>query len=330
MKVTRKKTLRVQEVLEMLRTKSRSIEEICQRLKIVHDKASHRAILRDFEDLRAQGNDIEADNKRPQTYTLTREALPQLKADEALVTHIALRLLFHHTSNPPQSYRNALEKITPQMPIELQKIAQLSLPNNQGTDEKFSQFEKIANCWTQRRAITFEYLALSSTSQKDRRNNLEIYLVEISRSNFEIYVIGRRTNHPPYEVRTYLLSLMQGVTPLNEQYSIPEDFDPQAYLSNAWGVIGDRKPIIVRLKFNASVRRWLEHRRLPGVLRLESDDDNNLIMTIQTGVNNAGIPVELMPFIRGWGANVEILEPLFLRELWLKEARDVIEKFGGA
>lgn len=327
MKATQKKSLRVQEVRELLRSKSRTIEEICERLKVSYNKASHRAILRDLEDLRAQGNSINADNKRPQTYSLIREAPPILRPDEALAAHVALRLLFHHSSNPPQSYKNALEKILLTMPPEMQKIAQLSLPNNQGSDEKYFYFEKIARCWTERRVISFDYLAFSTTSQQPRKNELEIYFVEVSRSNFEIYVIGRRINHPPFEIRTFMLSLMKSITPLDRHYEIPLDFDPRAFLSDAWGVIGNRESMLVRLRFDASVRRWLENRRFPGVIHHQTDENGHYILTIQIGVNNKGEPQELMPFIRGWGAKVEVLEPQGLRQRWLEDAREVVRRY---
>ena len=169
---------------------------------------------------------------------------------------------------------------------------------------------------------------MNTRSNTSHRVELEVYFVEASRSNFELYVIGRRRNHEPYEVRTYMMRLMKNVTPLNDQYQIPNDFDPQKYLSNAWGVIGDRNPIIVRLEFNKSVKRWLE-RDFPGVLKREDAENGNLILTIQTGANNDSRPVELLAWIRGWGANVEVLEPQSLKDEWLAEAQALIEKFGG-
>lgn len=329
MKSTQKKSWRVQEVLRLLQSKERTIKEICYLLQIDYTPAAHRAILRDLNDLRDQGHEIEPNDKRPLQYKLLASPPPRLQPEEALAVHVALRLLYHHSNNPPRSYLNALEKITAMLPNELRHIARRSMPNNLGSEKKFWEFEKIANSWIERRRIRFNYLALNTTSNQVRQTELEVYFVEVSRSNFEIYVIGRRVNHPPFEVRTFLLSLMQGVTPLNQNYQIPEDFDPQVYLSNAWGVIGDRDPMLVRLRFDAGVKRWLQGRRFPGVLDMSDDEQGNLLVTIQTGKNSKGEPQELIPWIRGWGAKVEVLEPQGLREIWLNDARAVIEKFGG-
>jgi predicted DNA-binding transcriptional regulator YafY len=142
MKTTEKKTSRMLEVVNILKSKKRTLKELCFLLGIEYNPASHQALLRDFKDLRDKGHVIEADNKRPQHYELKSSPPPALRADEALAIHIALRLLYHHTKNPPRSYFNALEKITPQMPTELRHIAQMSLPTQSMNDEKLSQFEK--------------------------------------------------------------------------------------------------------------------------------------------------------------------------------------------
>jgi CRISPR-associated endonuclease/helicase Cas3 len=324
-----KKSNRLNAVLDLLQAKPRTYKELCLRLGLKYNANSIRTIQRDFEDLRADGCTIDTDDKRPATYTLTQQPPPILKADEALAIHIALRLLYHHTKNPPRSYLNALEKITPQMPPELRHIAQMALPSlDKNDDVKLWQFERIANCWTQQQTIVFDYLAFSSSSQKVRRNELEIYFIEVSRSNFEIYVIGRRVNFEPHVVRTFKLSQMRSITPLGRYYKIPEDFDPQSFLSNAWGVIGDSlDSMLVRLKFDPSVSRYVRDGRFPGMQSMFEDEDGSLVVTIKAGKNNHGEPQELMPFIRGWGALVQVLEPQEVRQKWLLEARAIVERY---
>jgi CRISPR-associated endonuclease/helicase Cas3 len=321
------KSKRLTEVLRLLREKDRTVEELCQRIFDKHDPLKHRTILRDIKDLTLQGHLIDDPSpERQPKYHLVSSPAPAMQPAEALAAHVALRLLYHHTPNPPNSYINALEKISNTMPEDLRNITGHSLRPAKNTDKKFGNFEPIANCWTKRHAIAFEYLAMTTRSNTAHRVELEVYFVEASRSNFELYVIGRRCNHEPYEVRTYMMRLMKNVTDLKIPYQIPDDFDPRKYLSNAWGVIGDRNPIVVRLEFNKSVKRWLE-RDFPGVQKREDTENGNLILTIQTGANNDGNPVELMSWIRGWGANVQILEPKNLRELWLNDAREVIRLY---
>lgn len=323
------KSNRLTEVARLLKEKDRTVEELCRRIFAEHNPVHHRKILRDIEDLKLQGYDItDPSPERQPVYHLNASPAPKMQPAEALAAHVALRLLYHHTPNPPQSYINALEKISNTMPEDLRNITRHALRPGKNGNQKFGNFEPIANCWTKRHAIAFDHLAMTSNSNTTHRVELEVYFVEASRSNFELYVIGRRRNHPPFEVRTYMMRLMTNVVDLKIPYVIPQDFDPQHYLSNAWGVIGDRNPIAVRLEFHKSVKRWLE-RNFPGVQKREHLDNGNLILTIQTGANNDGKPVELMSWIRGWGSNVEVLEPQSLREDWLAEARALIQRFGG-
>jgi CRISPR-associated endonuclease/helicase Cas3 len=322
------KNKRMNEVLRLLRDKDRTIEELCKRIYSEHTPINHRKILRDIEDLKLEGHVIDPPTpERQPKYHLVSSPARAMQPAEALAAHVALRLLYHHTPNPPNSYLDALEKIANSMPEDLRNIAGHSLRLAKNTDKKFGNFEPIANCWTRRHAIAFDYLAMTTSSNTPHRVELEVYFVEASRSNFELYVIGRRRNHEPFEVRTYMMRLMKNVTPLKDQYQIPDDFDPQKYLSNAWGVIGDRNPVIVRLEFDKSVKRWLE-RDFPGVQKREETENGNLILTIQTGANNDGKPVELMSWIRGWGANVEILEPQSLKDEWLNDARELLRLHG--
>ena len=327
-KSTWKKANRLVEVLRLLREKDRTIEELCLRIYSEHNPINHRKILRDIKDLIAQEHTITPNQDRQPKYRLVKSPTPTMRPSEALAAHVALRLLYHHTPNPPPSYLNALEKIALTMPEDMQTIAGHSLRGTATKDRRFDPFETIATCWTERRVIAFQHLAMTTTSNEVHRVELEVYFVEASRSNFELYVIGRRRNHPPFEIRTFMMRQMKNVVGLIDRYTIPKDFNPQQYLSNAWGVIGDRNPIIVQLKFNASVRRWLE-RDFPGVTKREDDEHGNLILTIRTGANNEGRPVELIPWIRGWGSNCQVLKPKSLQAEWLEDARELMRKFGG-
>jgi predicted DNA-binding transcriptional regulator YafY len=327
---TRKKAGRLNEVLALLKIKPRTVKDLCDQLDLPYEHAGRRAVLRDLSDLRREGYRIEPNHEKRPKYKLLSSPPSRLNVTEALAAHVALRLMYHHTPQAPRSYLKALDKIEQFMSPEMRTISGHSILTELREDRIFEPFDKIANAWHEREVITFEYLSMNSKSGEWRRVELETYFVEVSRSNFEIYVIGKRCNFEPCIVRTFLMREMRGVTSLKRHYTIPEDFDPKKFLSNAWGVIGDYNPVTVRLKFDASVRRWLEKRKLPGVVHQETTAEGDLILMIQTGTNNDGKPQELMPFIRGWGANVEVLEPQQVREDWLREARAVIEKFGGA
>jgi len=39
------------------------------------------------------------------------------------------------------------------------------------------------------------------------------------------------------------------------------------------------------------------------------------------------VPIEMYPWIRGWGKDVEIIEPAWLREKHRKECEEVLERY---
>ena len=56
--------------------------------------------------------------------------------------------------------------------------------------------------------------------------------------------------------------------------------------------------------------------------------DNSIEVDIRAGVDNSGLPRELMPWILGWGPRVEVLGPPQVRAHWIQQAREVVQKFG--
>ncbi|WP_159305424.1 WYL domain-containing protein, partial [Klebsiella pneumoniae] len=57
-----------------------------------------------------------------------------------------------------------------------------------------------------------------------------------------------RTYHR--QILTFKLNRMRNARLLEETYEFPEDFDPNVYLRQAWGVVGAREETVeVRLRF---------------------------------------------------------------------------------
>ena len=311
-----KRAARFSEITSLLRDKARTAKELADWFN-----QPVRTINRDLADLGVQN-----DGKRPPRYAI-HETPAALNPSEAIAAHAALRLLYHHSPDRPKSYQRALEKLAKQLPESIRATVQHSLNLDASPSADTRTLEVIANAWMNRHALGFDYIKPGGSGEA-RYNEMDVYFVEVAKSNLELYVIGQRRNWQPM-IRTYRLGLIRNAMPLpNQPYEIPSAFDPRAYLSNAWGVIGDQHSVTVRLKFDPSVSPWLEERRFPGVTNVQTLEDGSKLYTIQTGVDSSGLPRELIPWIRGWGANVEVLEPPALREKWLVDARDLIARHG--
>lgn len=315
-KLTPQKVKRLLEMIDRLRGKERTVNELQKLLG-----RSHSTLHRDLNDLISLEIGVIHENDR---YTIAPRP-GTLTGVEALATHAALRLMYHHSPDRPRSYQSALEKLARVLPSGIRSIVQDSIDLSVPPRADDRSLEIIADAWINQHAVSFDYVKPGGSGEA-RRNEIDVYFVEISRSNLEMYVIGLRRNWEP-AIRTYRLTLIRNAMPLKaDRYEIPKSFDPRAYLSNAWGVISDQNPVTVRVKLEASVVPWLEGRRFPGVTHAETQTDGSLMYTIVTGTDDSRLPRELIPWIRGWGASIEVLEPPALREKWLADARATLER----
>jgi proteasome accessory factor B len=96
-----------------------------------------------------------------------------------------------------------------------------------------------------------------------------------------------------------------------ERYEIPEDFDPDAWLANSWGIwSSDSTPSQrIRLRFDASVAHRVREAVWHRSQELRALDDGG----VELAVTVAGI-IEIRSWILSWGGAVEVLEPPALRD----------------
>lgn len=319
-----KKSLRLLQTRELLQTKPYTASELAKVLNV--DK---RTALRYLEDLGAV--DV-AGGGKPQ-YQLLEER--ELSPIEALVTHTALRMLYHHSPGYNPVYFSALHKLARRLLEPAQSIALKSTEDLEkrkyatwGEGEALAQ---VAEAWFKRRVLEFDYLSAGG-SGKLRSNALEVYFLEVARTNLAVYVIGfERSFHRA--LRTYKLSRMRNLRFASEEgaYTIPASFDPRAYLSNAWGVIGASggEPVEVKLRFKREAAYRIKEGGYPHLHITQHHPDGGLEVRIIAGTDKENFPLEILSWVQSWGPRVEVLEPQSLRERWLSEAKQVLSEYGG-
>ncbi|MBO1437418.1 WYL domain-containing transcriptional regulator [Meiothermus sp. CFH 77666] len=313
-----KKSLRLLEARDLLSTKPYTARELAQVLGV--DK---RTALRLLEDL--QAIEVAKEGRSPQYQLLQSQELSPV---EALVTHSALRMLYHHTPGYEPTYLSALKKLARRLPSPAQELALKSTEDLehrtlQHQDEGFAM-AMVAEAWFKRQLIEFDYLKPGG-SGRPRKNVLEVYFLEIARTNLGMYVIGYERNRRA--LRTYKLSRMRRVRLVGEPgaYTIPKDFDPRHYLSNAWGVVGSSggAPVEVRLRFRPEAAYRILEGGYPNLRIASRLPGGGLEVCITVGTTGDNFPLELLSWVQSWGPRVEVLEPEGLRQRWLEEARQV-------
>lgn len=161
---------------------------------------------------------------------------PSLHPIEALALFAAGRLLYHQA--PTRQYRMALDKLARMLPEPLRGLLLRSTQGLEARQGESRTLEMVARALLERRVLAFEYR--SGGSKNWRPKELLVYFLEANRANLGLYAIGyERTYHRA--VLTFKLSRMRHARLLDESYEIPQDFDPNAYLRRAWGVVGVRE-----------------------------------------------------------------------------------------
>lgn len=286
------------------------------------DEVSLRLVQRYLFDLEMMGK-VKVDNRRrPPLYRASRELDPV----EALVTHLALRMLYHQTPGYNEVYLSGLQKLAHQLPSPAQEIALESVKEHKNRRQELgAALSVVAQGWFSGRVISFDYLKPGG-SGTPRFNELEVYFIEINRTNLGVYVIGKERKYHQ-AVRNFKLNRMRRVQLTGDNYEIDPEFNPRDFLFNAWGVMGKSGGGLVEvvLRFRPDAAEWVEELNYPGVKSKCYGPDGSLEMRLEVGSDNHRFPLELKSWVQGWGSRVEVIAPPDLRQEWLGEARKVAQ-----
>ncbi len=247
---------------------------------------------------------------------------------EALAVHLASRLLATrmdkqnpHAASALRKLGESLERLAPLIGHHLRISAEVMEDRAKRQDPVFMNvLETLTRAWSEGRKVrvwhwheetnrVYEYL-------------LSPYFLEPYAVGHTIHVIGFR--EPPGAIRTLKVERIRRAEITPEKYAVPEDFDPRGLLADAWGIwYTDREPVEVVLRFHPRVaHRVLETQWHPSE-QVEELSDGFLIWKARVAE-----PQEMLPWIRGWGADVEVLAPKELREWMEGEARTLADLYG--
>lgn len=254
-----------------------------------------------------------------------RLTLPPLRLDYAqgAAMYAAARLLSQQHDERNEAVRSTLIALIQVMPQRLRShleatVQGLTPTATEGRDLT-EIFTTLSRGWLESRVVRLTYEPLRS----GRVYTCEFcpYLLEPSGIGYTIYFIGQ--SDPPGALRVYKLERVRHVALTDATFAIPEDFDGPALLRRAWRVMfGEGELIHVKLRFSPFVaRRVRETRWHPSQALTETGD--GLIWEA-----DIGDITEIRPWVRGWGADCEALEPKELREELEQETRRLGRLYG--
>ncbi len=245
----------------------------------------------------------------------------RLTLHESLAVYLAARLLANwsdkhhpHAASAVRKLGESLRRLTPQIAQHMMASADLMDGATQRQDAGFLRIlETLTRAWSDGLLVHVWHQI------EDGR----VFDYDFAPYFIEPYVWGHTShvvglNMAIKKIRTLKLERIQRIELVKHQhYTIPTDFNPRQYLSDAWGIWGSEDPPQrVVLRFHPRVRtRVMETRWHPNEA-VEEQADGYVLWQAQVAE-----PREMLPWVRGWGADCEVLEPGELREMLEKEIR---------
>jgi len=232
----------------------------------------------------------------------------RLNLNEAIALYFAARLLAHHSDEHNPHIVSALDKLAAGLPDRTiaAQIAQVAdLVRARPIRAEYVQtLETITRAWADRRLVRLRYRA---PNREVTERVIAPYFVEVSRNGPGAYVIGHDTLRGA--IRTFKLERVERAEALDEPYEIPAGFDPNVFLANAWGVMDEGAVVDVRLRFSTEAATRVRESRWHHSQELVERPDGGCDLAVTIGSTR-----EVLPWVLGWGAEVEVLAPDDLRD----------------
>jgi len=250
------------------------------------------------------------------------ELLPmKLNLSEGTALYLAARLLTQIHDERNEHVLSALTKLISGMPATIapyqHTIVDLARERQRGQQDRSDTFEALAHGWATHRKVRLIY---APPRRKTFECRFSPYLLEPSAIGRTFYAIGYSS--PPDALRTYKMERIEYAELTKETFEIPEDFDGPALLARAWVVMyGDEEPVEVRLRFSHWVTKRVKETLWHPSQQIK-DTEDGCELTLQIGDT-----LEIEHWIRGWGADCEVLAPQELRKEMAQNARRLVHMY---
>jgi len=249
-----------------------------------------------------------------------------LSLNEATAVHLAVRLLTTqldrqnpHAAAAIRKLRGALERLAPHVSRHMAQSADVI--DDQPADNDFLEaLQALTIAWAEGRKVNLIYRKAVDVEPSMYR--FAPYYIEPGAAGRSTYVIGW-CDLPASARRTFKVERIEKVEMLDETYTIPPDFDPRELLNDAWGIwYTSGQPVEVVLKFSPRVASRVGETRWHRSEQVERQSDGSLLWRAYVAATR-----EMMPWVRGWGADVEVLSPLEMRAELKEEALELMQVY---
>lgn len=260
-------------------------------------------------------------------YEEIRSLRLELSPEEAYTYYLGSRLFVKQHDKRNRLAETALMKLADALAanrLVRQEIAQAAreLAQRPGDPTYETIFQKIVCGYLQRKRLAIRYKPLNG---KPFDTTFDTYLMEPSAIGYATYIIGH--SHLQNQRRAYKLERIEEAEILQEAYRIPDDFPGLEILRNSWSIIMGEETVKVVLRFSPQVKERVRETQWHPSQQDDHDEkktkDDWLLWWVQVADT-----MDMLPWIRSWGKDCEIVEPTWLRYKLKAEIRKLAKLYG--
>ena len=320
----------VEDVMSRLATRTSRIRQIEELLLVAPDGlratdiaeklgVNRRTVYRDLDFLSSQGVPVWQDKGLFGINRTRYQTTIHLTYNEAIALVLAGLLLSRNIDERNPHVVSALSKLSATLPHPLSTHLRRAAERVQMNEDDYRQvavLERIAQGWGNGCKVEVGYR--SPRSGELRQRIICPYVLEPTPSG--IYVICY--DESASDMRTFKLDRLETAVVLDEPFVLPESFNVEAYLATGWKIMAGKDISQVVLRFTPTATPFVHERQWHPSQTIESLADGGCILRVEVAQ-----PVEMQPWIRGWGAQVEVLSPDWLRQQIAEELRQAADQY---
>ncbi|MEJ5365572.1 MAG: WYL domain-containing protein [Desulfosoma sp.] len=316
-----KRTARILEIVQLVTRRPRYFRraDLARRFEV-----SERMIQKDVEMIR-HGLKLPLENARQGYYFQTLPQLPTtvFSFSEALALLTAIRTVRAIPGVDSTQLAAAVKRLELLFPDEMRRLLgdpTIKPPDRADKTHRQQMLALLHRAWIEGRQLRIVY-ATSSRGAKPTERIIEPYNILPYGRSWQLVAF----DHYRDEVLVFKVDRVQEAHLLETRYTVPDDFDIDAYLGDAWGIMrGVAGPTErVELLFEPEAGRWVAEEHWHKSQQCETLPDGRVRVTFLVGVTP-----EMVGWLLSYGARVQVLEPAWLRERVAEEHRRAADSFG--
>ncbi len=289
-----------------------------------HFAIDRATAYRDLQKLQERGVELIRDGQSWRLERIFWEAKPTFSKYEAVAIYLGGRLLARQSDEHNTHVVSALRKLGASLARHAPVIADFMQSAGAEVETRPSQpayvqaFEALTEGWLTLHKVRVLYHSAQGAEPHERL--FHPYFLEPMQSGNSIYVVGFDESHQA--PRTFKLERILFAAVTEFTFEMPQAVMPREMFASAWGIMWGTADIEVQLRFEASAVRRLHETYWHPTQHYVPQPDGGTIFSVHIAHT-----LEMVPWIRGWGAQVEVLTPPDLRARFAQESQELAERY---